>query len=173
MRKISRLALGGALLASTLAGFGADASDNACDDKTVIFSRLRQQVGYAFVNVPSVNANALTCLADIFGVKSGDNRRLAPNANQVSIRYIDDLGPVTLVAVLNGLGFTNFDEFLTVYTPLDPETGLGGTYDSANRYIPAPGSGVISADVYLVEVNGQVETRTLLDSVHFRSFDQI
>lgn len=176
MRKMSRLALAGALAVSSLVTVAAQATDNACDDQTVIFSRARVPVGPLFVNASSINANALTCLADKItegDVTTGDNRRLAPGANQVTVRFVTDLGPETLVAVLNGLGFVD-TEVALVYTPTNPDTGLGGTSDSAYVNIPeANASGVLSADVYRVGLGGVGTARTLLDSVHFRTADQL
>ena len=178
MRRMSRLALAGALVASSLVAGLAGATDNACDDNTVIFSRARVQPVAAgpAANGPSANANALTCLADDLSggdVETGDNRRLSVGANQVSVRYINDLGPETIVAVLNGLGFSN-TELSTVYTPTDPETGLGGTFDTAWTSIPeANASGVITAEIYQIGSAGVGDTRTLLDTVHFRTADQL
>lgn len=174
MRKMSRMALAAVLAASSLVTIGAQAADNPCDDQTVIFSRTRVTAGPASANSSSLNANALTCLADaIAGVETGDNRRLQPGANQVRARYIQDIGPETVIAVLNGLGFNN-EEIALTYTPVDPNTGLGGTFDSAWTFIPDPSaSGVITADVYQVGTGGVGTTRTLLDSVHFRTADQV
>ncbi|HVF12000.1 MAG TPA: hypothetical protein VNA87_02835 [Actinomycetota bacterium] len=178
MRKMSRMTLAAVLAASSFVTIGAQATDNPCDDDTVIFSRARVQPvsGGPAANVPSVNANALTCLADDLSggdVETGDNRRLAPGANQVTVRYVQDLGPETLVAVLNGLGFSN-TEVALVYTPVNPDTGLGGTSDSAYINIPdGTASGVLSADVYQIGSGGVGDTRTLLDSVHFRTADQL
>lgn len=174
MRKLSRLALTGVLVASSFATVVAGATDNACDDDTVIFSRTRASIGTSGANTAALNANALTCLADTFtGVETGDNRRLALGANQVSVRYVQDLGPETLVVVLNGLGFSS-TELSLAYTPVDPDTGLGGTSNSAWTFIPDPNSsGVISADIYQIGSGGVGDTRTLIDSVHFRTSDQL
>lgn len=173
MRKMSRMALAAVLAASSFVTIAAQATDNPCDDDSVIFSRTRVSAGETGANGPNANAAGLICLADEFlGVETGDNRRLMPGANQVTVRYIPDIGPETVIVVLNGLGFVN-TEIATTYAPSDPDTGLGGTHDSAWTFIPNPSeSGAITADIYQVGTGGVGDTRTLLDSVHFHTPDQ-
>ena len=175
MKRFARIAVLATITAGLVVPMAAQA-ENSCTSDTVIFSRHSEALPSGQrVNGPNANPNALICIADIFlGTgEDADFRYLGVGANQISIRYIQDLGVASLTAVLDGMGFSGTEVTLV---PVTTATG-SVTYDSCQNEacgttffdIPTPTSGSITATVFVTEEDG---TRTEIDHVTFRTIDQ-
>lgn len=142
------------LLAASLAAPAAGADH--CGQSITIYSRRALVPGPP---PPFLAATASSCVR-VVGVTHHD-ALLVPGAEQVLVRFHDDLGPgvPTLLVVLDGLGFAN-QTF-----PLHRTAGLGGfVYDMADfaSFPPdAPAEGSLTATVAVPGAEHRVTYRTL------------
>lgn len=142
MKKSIRLM--GAIAAVAIMALLAPVSAQAgCDSKVVVFSGVK--------GAPrKVNSNAVICIADP-SQEYGDNAIINPGSNEISLRYIDDLGPdvTSITATLDGLGFSERSVTLNrVPVSTDP-TGATFYYNSAPIDLDPSQVGCITADVIL------------------------